>query len=88
MHWSRYSDRVENPLADVERIRTITDPAERAREIGKVLNALPEVMAELRAMRQAAVLEMRAKGMSHAAIAAELGVHRNRAQNIAEGRTG
>ena len=73
-------------MAEVERIKTITDPGERAVELGRVLNALPEKAAEVRALRQAAVLEMRAAGMSLADIAEKLGVHRNRAQQIAEGR--
>jgi DNA-directed RNA polymerase specialized sigma24 family protein len=77
---------VENPLADIERIERIEDPAERAVEVGRVLNALRASAAELRAMRQAAVLELRAKGWSHAQIAEALGIHRNRAQQIAEGR--
>src|SRR5262245_52768185 len=79
---------VENPLADIDRIRRIADPAGRAVEIGRVLNALPEVAAELRAMRQQAVLELRSRGLSYAEIGHRLGLHRNRAQQIAEGRPG
>lgn len=75
-------------MADIERIKALPDPAERAREIGRVLNALPAIHAELRALRQAAVLEMRTTGMSYGEIAKVLGVHRNRVQNIAEGRSG
>lgn len=77
---------MENPLADIDRIKTIGDPAERAVAIGKVLVALPEVTTELRQMRQAAVLEMRAKGMSFGQIGETLGIHRNRVQQIADGK--
>jgi hypothetical protein len=79
---------VENLLADIERIKKITDPAKRAVELGKVLERLPALTAEIRALRQAAVLELREAGWSHAKIAEALGVHRNRAQQIAAGRTG
>lgn len=83
-----YAADVENPLADIDRIKTIADPAERAREIGKVLNAVPVVYAELRQLRQAAVLELREQGLTYSQMAPLLGLHRNRIQQIAEGRTG
>ena len=78
---------MENPLEDLPRIRAIEDPAEQAREAGRVLNDLPKWQTELREIRQAAVLKMRAKGMSHQEIADELGISRNRAANIAAGLT-
>ena len=78
---------VENPLADIDRIEAITDPEQRAIEIGRVLNELPEVAAKLRAWRQADVVRMREQGMSLAEIGIKLGLHRNRVQQIAEGRT-
>lgn len=78
---------MENPLDDLPRIRAIEDPAERAREIGVVLNRMPDVMAELRQLRQDAVKELRAQGLSHQAIADRIGVSRNRAANIAAGLT-
>jgi hypothetical protein len=39
-------------------------------------------------MRQDTVLRMRAQGMSYAQIGREIGLHRNRVQQIAEGRAG
>lgn len=93
-HYSRgikvadYAAHVENPLADIDRIEKIEDPAERAVEIGKILNSLPEVAGELRSLRQKAVLELRERGLSYAEIAPLLDLHRNRVQQIAEGRSG
>jgi DNA-directed RNA polymerase sigma subunit (sigma70/sigma32) len=78
---------VENPLADIDQIAEIADPAERAREIGRRLAAIPDYQERLRKMRQAAVLEMRAEHMSFGQIGKEIGLHRNRVQQIAEGRT-
>ncbi len=75
-------------MADIENIDNITDPAERAREVGRRLNAIPAWNALLREKRQAAIQEMRGKGMSWADIGREIGMHRNRVQQIGEGRTG
>lgn len=83
-----YDHDVENPLADIDNIDNIDDPAERVREIGRRLNAIPAWNTRLREMRQKAVLEMRKVGMSYAEIARETGLHRNRVQQIAEGRSG
>ncbi|WP_162450982.1 helix-turn-helix domain-containing protein [Phytoactinopolyspora mesophila] len=77
---------VDNPYGS--RINAISDPVQRAVEIGKLLNDLPHVAADLRELRQAAVLELREAGWSYGRIAAALGLHRNRVQHIAEGRTG
>ncbi len=74
-------------MEDLPRIRAIEDPAEQAREIGRVLNELPKVQTELKELRQAAVKKLRARGMSHQEIADELGVSRARAANIAAGLT-
>ncbi len=84
---THYDHTVENPLAGIDEIAQITDPAERAKEIGRRLGDIPGFQARLRQMRQAAILEMRANGMTYAAIAVEIGLHRNRIQQIAEGRT-
>lgn len=84
---THYDQNVENPLTGIDAIEKIANPAERAKEIGKRLEDIPHFQAKLRQMRQAAILEMRATGMSYAAIAAEIGLHRNRIQQIAEGRT-
>lgn len=83
-----YDHGVENPLADVDDIERINDPAERARQAGERLAAVPAWQERLRKIRQAAVLEMRERKMSYADIAKELGLHRNRIQQIAEGRPG
>jgi DNA-directed RNA polymerase specialized sigma24 family protein len=79
---------VDNPLADIDQIEKIADPAERAREIGRRLAAITPWQEKLREMRQAAVLELRASRWSYAEIGRELGLHRNRVQQIAEGRAG
>lgn len=73
---------------DLARIKAVADPAERAAEIGKLFTALSGIYGELREMRQAAVLELRAAGWSYGKIGEKLGLHRNRVQQIAEGRTG
>lgn len=64
-----------------------TDPAERARAAGEMLNHIPALQKALREARQGAVLEMRSDGASHADVAQELGISRSRAQGIAEGKT-
>lgn len=71
----------------MNQIEQIADPAERAREIGRRLGEIPDYQERLRKMRQAAVLLMRAEGKSFAVIGKEIGLHRNRVQQIAEGRT-
>jgi hypothetical protein len=78
---------VENPLADIDRIRAIADPGERAVAIGDVLNRLPAVAKELREDRRTAVLQLRDQGKSFGQIAEQLKIHRNRVQQIAEGRS-
>lgn len=74
-------------MADIDRLEEIADPAERAREIGRRLAAIPDYQARLREMRQRAVLELRAQNMSFADIGKVVGLHRNRVQQIAEGRS-
>jgi predicted transposase YdaD len=76
-----------NPLEGIDKIAEIKDPAERAREIGRRLGAIPDYQEQLRKLRQTAVLEMRAAGMTYAQIGTEIHLHRNRVQQIAEGRT-
>ncbi len=75
-------------MADIEKVEEIPDPAERAREVGRRMAAIPELHARLKAIRQQAVAEMRAKNMSLSEIGRELGLHRNRVQQILEGRSG
>lgn len=83
-----YDHKVENPLADIDDIEQIPDPAERARQAGQRLAEVPAWQERLRKIRQAAVLEMRQQQLSYADIGKELGLHRNRIQQIAEGRAG
>lgn len=83
-----YDQPVENPLADIDTIDQIEDLAERAREIGRRLNQIPTWNDLLRKKRQAVVLLMREGGMSYAEIGRQIGLHRNRVQQIAEGRPG
>ncbi|HWB34887.1 MAG TPA: helix-turn-helix domain-containing protein [Rugosimonospora sp.] len=78
---------MENPLTNIEEVEQITDPVERAREAGRRLVAIPEWQERLRKIRRAAVLELRASRYTYAEIGKELGIHRNRVQQIAEGRT-
>ncbi|WP_229401897.1 hypothetical protein [Micromonospora okii] len=78
---------MENPLADIDDIEQITDPAERARQAGERLAAIPTWQERLRKIRQAAVVEMKSGGMSYAEIGRKLDLHRNRIQQILEGRS-
>lgn len=76
-------------MADIDNIERITDPAERARQAGQRLGEIPAWQARLRKIRQEAVQEMKARPMSYAEIGKELGgLHRNRIQQILEGRPG
>lgn len=75
-------------MADIDQVEQISDPVERAREVGRRMAEIPIAHARLARIRQAAVLELRARGMSYADIARELQLHRNRVQKIAEGRSG
>lgn len=63
------------------------DPVRRAKDVSAALQAIPELQQWMREVRQGAVQEMRADGMSHAEVGKAIGVSRARAQQIAEGRT-
>jgi predicted GIY-YIG superfamily endonuclease len=65
----------------------IDDPAERARAAGMAMRALEAEQQVLKWARQACVVEMR-RTMSLAEIGRQVGLHRNRVQQIGEGRTG
>lgn len=71
-------------LADPSQLNHL-DPAAHAVEIGRRLNQLPAYQSLLSQIRHSAVLKLRARGMSHAEIAEELGISRARAANIAQG---
>ncbi|MDT9692501.1 RNA polymerase subunit sigma-70 [Streptomyces sp. P9(2023)] len=60
------------------------DPTGRARAVGAVLDAVPQLQSELRSVRQAAVVEMRST-QSLAEVAAELGISVPRVSQIASG---
>lgn len=79
---------MDDPTAQIRAALSLADPADRARAIGVLLSAegLPAVIAQLKATRRADVLTLRARGLSWGEIGAELGLHRNRAQQIGEGR--
>lgn len=74
-------------MAGIDEVEGLPDPAERAREVGRRMAQIPVVHARLASIRRQAVLEMRDRGMSLAEIGRELGLHRNRVQQIAEGRS-
>lgn len=76
-------------MAGIEEVEAIPDPAERAREIGRRMAAIPEWHARMRQLRRDAVIEMKDRqGKSFSEIGRELGLHRNRVQQIYEGRSG
>jgi DNA-directed RNA polymerase specialized sigma24 family protein len=80
---------MENPMDGMEDVEQIEDPAERAREVGRRLNLVPEFHAYMKRVRQAAVAEMKdVQGKTYTEIGRELGLHRNRVQQIYEGRSG
>ncbi|GGM27760.1 hypothetical protein GCM10011608_10720 [Micromonospora sonchi] len=84
------TDPATDPTAAIAAARSLADPAERARAIGVILgkDGLPKITSELRAERQAAVLELRSRNMSWTEVGEAIGQHRNRAQQIGEGRSG
>ncbi|MEV6806720.1 sigma-70 family RNA polymerase sigma factor [Streptomyces sp. NPDC051132] len=76
-----------DPFASLSRLAEESDATQRAKSASAALQAIPDLQRWLREVRQGAVLELRSTGMSHAQVAAELGISRARAQQIAEGRT-
>ncbi|MEV6055002.1 sigma-70 family RNA polymerase sigma factor [Streptomyces sp. NPDC052107] len=75
-----------DPFANLGRLAEESDATQRAKGASTALQAIPELQRWLREIRQGAVQELRSAGMSHAQVAAELGISRARAQQIAEGR--
>lgn len=65
----------------------IEDPLERVRAANMAMRALEAEQQVLKWVRQACVVEMR-RTMSLAEIGRQVGLHRNRVQQIAEGRSG
>lgn len=76
-----------SPFENLKHLAEQGDPTQRAKDVSTALQAIPELQRWLREIRQGAVQEMRDDGLSHAQVAAELGISRARAQQIAEGRT-
>lgn len=76
-----------SPFEALKHLADTNDQVERAKQAGIALNAVPQLQGWLRQVRQDAVLEMRAEGLSHAEVGKQLGISRARAQQIAEGRT-
>ncbi|MFI1485743.1 sigma-70 family RNA polymerase sigma factor [Streptomyces sp. NPDC020747] len=76
-----------SPFENLKHLAEQGDPIQRAKDVGKVLEAIPDLQHWLREVRQGAVQEMRNEGMSHAEVGKELGLSRARAQQIVEGRT-
>ncbi|MFJ3878311.1 hypothetical protein ACIPW5_12715 [Streptomyces sp. NPDC090077] len=75
------ADALRAVIAD---LAAVPDPADRARAVAAVLDAVPGLQAELRAVRQAAVVELRAT-RSLAEVAAVLGISVPRVSQIASG---
>lgn len=74
--------------AELARLTAATDPLVRARQATADIAELRTERMALKRQRQAAVLELRERGLSYGDIGRELGLHRNRVQQIAEGRSG
>jgi DNA-directed RNA polymerase specialized sigma24 family protein len=80
---------MENPMAGIDEVEQIADPAERAREVGRRMAEIPAWHARMKQIRRDAVVEMKdEQGLSYSEIGRELGLHRNRVQQIYEGRSG
>lgn len=81
---------MENPPSPFENLKDIAtepDATTRAKRASEVLKAIPDLQKWLRPIRQHAVQEMHDDGLSYEQIGKELGMHRVRAHQIAEGRT-
>lgn len=68
--------------AEIERVRQIKDPAERARVVGREQSRLSGVIDELAGIRREAIDEMLHAGLSQSDIARELGVTRSRLNKL------
>jgi hypothetical protein len=68
--------------SEIERIRQIADPAERARLVGREQSRLSNVIDELAGIRREAIDEMLRAGLNQSDIARELGVTRSRLNKL------
>ncbi|MFI5687877.1 sigma-70 family RNA polymerase sigma factor [Streptomyces sp. NPDC051636] len=75
------------PFENLKHLAEQGNATQRAKDVSTALQAIPDLQKWLREIRHGAVQEMREDGLSHAQVAAELGISRARAQQIAEGRT-
>lgn len=70
-------------------LAAVKDPAERARQAATVIElARTRLMAGARKIRQDAVNELRAQGLTLSAVGELIGQSVSRTQQISEGRTG
>lgn len=79
---------VQRILDAIAALEGIPDDAERAKAATAILDQWPDQHARLRAVRQQAVVNMKASGKTWQQIGDALGVHFTRAQQIAKGLRG
>lgn len=80
-------DEVRRVLTAVDDLERIPDAGERAKALGELLAEIPGFHSKVREMRQQAVLTLRQQGLSWQEIGDLIGVHRQRAKAISEGRS-
>lgn len=71
----------------VQALAAIPDPAERAIAAGDMAPAAQEAVSEISRIRQNAIKEMRAAGLSHRVIGERLGIHFTRVAQLEKGDT-
>lgn len=72
----------------IDALKEISDPTERAREVGRVLKSLPTRSKSLKELRQSAVIEMLSRdGATYRSVADELKVHFTTVQAIVKGHS-
>lgn len=74
-----------SPFESLKDIAAEPDATTRAQRASEVLGHIPELQTWLKSLRQKAVQEMHADGLSYEQIGKELGMHRVRAHQIAQG---
>jgi DNA-directed RNA polymerase specialized sigma24 family protein len=72
----------------VDSVAELDDPLAKARKAGRLLAEWPEQQARLRAIRQDAVIALRAQQVSYRQIAKALGISLARVQQIEVGERG
>lgn len=80
-------EEVQAVLDSIDALGHAEAPSERAKRLTQLLDAMPGAQSKIREMRQQAVIEMRAEGMSLRAIATELDISFGRVRDIIEGIT-